>query len=68
VLPRGEVAGLDAAAELLLLVGAEERGLVDLDQIGLEAAFGGNGGTSGWAAVVGAWWSQQEIGPRRARS
>jgi hypothetical protein len=68
VLPRGEVTGLDAAAEPLLLVGREEGDLVDLDQVGLEAAFGGNGGTSRWLAVVGPRWSQQEIGPSGARS
>jgi len=44
VLARGEVAALDAAAELELLLRVEERNLVDLVEIGLQAAFGGNGG------------------------
>jgi hypothetical protein len=34
---------LDAAAELLLLLGGEEGDFVDLLEIGLEAAFGRNG-------------------------
>jgi len=41
-----QVALLNPRSELLLLVGGEERDLVDLLQVGLEAAFGGNGGDS----------------------
>jgi hypothetical protein len=43
VLARFLVARLDPAAELLLLVGGEEGDFVDFLEIGLEAAFGGNG-------------------------
>jgi len=43
MLARGPVAVLDPAAQLLLLVGGEELDLVDLLEIGLQAAFGGNG-------------------------
>jgi hypothetical protein len=45
---------LDAAAELALLCGAEERNLVDLDQVGLEAAFGRDGGLLIGRGVEGA--------------
>jgi len=43
VLTRFEVAGLDAAAELELLVGRQERYLVDFLEVSFEAAFSGNG-------------------------
>jgi len=46
VLARFQVAGLDAPSEVLLLVGRQERDLVDFDQVGLKAAFGRNGSGS----------------------
>jgi len=46
VLARGQVSGLDATPQLAFLLGGQERDLVDLEQVGLEAAFGGNGGAS----------------------
>jgi len=52
VLPCLEIAALDAATELLLLVGGEERDLVDLVQVGLETAFGGDGGPPGSRGVL----------------
>jgi hypothetical protein len=42
VLTRAQVSGLDAATQLLLLIGSEQRNFVDLLEIGLQAAFGGN--------------------------
>jgi hypothetical protein len=46
VLACRQVSGLDAATQLAFLRGGQERDLVDLEQVGLEAAFGGNGGAS----------------------
>jgi hypothetical protein len=47
VLARGQVAVLDPAPELLLLLGREQRDLVDLLEIRLQATFCGNGGLLG---------------------
>jgi hypothetical protein len=38
---------LDATTQLLLLLGREQRDLVDLLEVGLQATFGGNGGLLG---------------------
>jgi hypothetical protein len=43
VLARREIAPLYAPAELAFLLCIEQRDLVDLQQVGLEAAFGRNG-------------------------
>jgi hypothetical protein len=37
---------VDAPAEILLLISCEERDFVDFLEVGLEAAFGGNGRSS----------------------
>jgi hypothetical protein len=47
VLAGFEITGLDPASQRELLLGAQERDLVDLLEIGLEAAFGGNGWAPG---------------------
>jgi hypothetical protein len=41
-----QVARLDLAAEVLLLIGVEQGNLVDLDQIGLQTAFGRDSSSS----------------------
>jgi len=43
VLPRLEVAALDATTELDLLLGGQEGYLVDFVEVRFEAAFSGNG-------------------------
>jgi hypothetical protein len=53
VLARSQVAGLDAAAERALLLGVEERHLVDLLEIGLQAAFGRNDGAPCQGSALG---------------
>jgi len=54
VLARFEVTSLDATAQVLLLLGGEEVDLVDLLEIGLETAFGRNGGPPWSEEVKGA--------------
>jgi hypothetical protein len=41
---RSQIAVLNAAAEFLLLVGGQQRDLVDLLEVRLQAPFGRNGG------------------------
>jgi len=43
VLARGTITTLNSTAERLLLFGVQERDFVDLLEISLQAAFGGNG-------------------------
>jgi hypothetical protein len=56
VLARLAITGLDPAPECELLFCAQERDLVDLLKVGLEATFGRNGWTPGeglWGTTIG---------------